>query len=285
MRWFGKKAKTARPRKAATLASRLRRLRRRGVRRSAIILAALAVVTALGWAVASDLPSRTVLAAENTIARIMVTARLTVHEIELTGRREAEQGDIVAALHLRADEAILNVDLGAARERLESLGWIAEAEVSRKLPSTILVRLTEREPFALWQRGGRIALIDRSGEIIAEDHLGRFTSLPLVVGEGGAETAAKLIDLIRTTPDLEVRVASLIRVSKRRWNVRFDNGVDLYLPEVGQVEAWRRLVALQRDDEILSRNLTHIDLRAADRAVIGVAPEIAARLRDPGERT
>jgi len=221
--------------------SELRRLRRRGVRRSAIILAALAVVTALGWAVASDLPSRTVLAAENTIARIMVTARLTVHEIELTGRREAEQGDIVAALHLRADEAILNVDLGAARERLESLGWIAEAEVSRKLPSTILVRLTEREPFALWQRGGRIALIDRSGEIIAEDHLGRFTSLPLVVGEGGAETAAKLIDLIRTTPDLEVRVASLIRVSKRRWNVRFDNGVDLYLPEVGQVEAWRRL--------------------------------------------
>jgi cell division protein FtsQ len=278
--------RTARPKPRPKAQSRRAwRLRRRAARRAAIVSLALGVVAATGWVLASGLPARAVEAAVTASDGLMVAAGLTVHNVELSGRREAAQADIVAALGLSADTPILHVDLAKARARLESLGWVGAAHVTRRLPSTIAVRLAEREPFALWQRGGRIAVIDRDGEIITRDGLTRFTDLPLVVGEGAAAAAAALIDLIRTAPDMSGHVEAAIRVGDRRWTLRLDSGTDIYLPEFGEADAWRRLVALEREDQILSRDITIIDLRAGDRAVIRLPPEIAARLRDPGERT
>ncbi len=215
----------------------------------------------------------------------LIQAGLTVREVRLTGRILADQSDIAAALELYTDQTIFDVDLKQARARLEDMGWIESARVSRRLPSTIEIHVVERKPFALWQVRRKLVLIDRTGETIVSTGLGRFTHLPVVVGDDAADHAAGLIDTLTMQPDLLERVDAATRVGRRRWNLRLANGVDIYLPEKGVADALRRLGSLQDEQGILDREVAVIDLRLADRLVVRMPPQVAARLREPGEDT
>jgi cell division protein FtsQ len=90
---------------------------------------------------------------------------------------------------------------GGARA-LEDIAWVESAHVERRLPGTILVRLTERQPFAIWQHQGRFAVIDRGGKVVTTEMLDAFGPLPLVVGAGADRAAARSYDLLMAHPDL-----------------------------------------------------------------------------------
>ena len=201
----------------------------------------------------------------------------------ITGRRTVGREDILSVLAVHHGDPILLFDVEAARVRLESLGWVESVAVSRRLPATIRVILVERRPFALWQNGGVVALIDREGATIADQALGEFSHLPLLVGADAAAHAGALMDALAGAPELLARVAAAIRVGGRRWDVRFDNGVAVRLPADNAAAAWRRLAELARRDDILGRDIVSIDLRLADRLIVRLAPGAAFRRRDPGE--
>ena len=262
-----------------------RRQRRRVLRLGISAVAAVVLIGFGGWGLSSNAPARLAAKAGEAADWAMISAGLTVREVKLTGRTWANQSDIVAALGLYADQTIFDIDLKGARARLEAMGWIESARVSRRLPSTLEVHIVEREPFALWQVRRRLVLIDRAGETILRKGLGRFTYLPVVVGEDAPDFAAELIDTLTGRPELLERVDAATRVGLRRWNLRFDNGVDVYLPEDGVAEAWRRLGALQDEQGILDREVAVIDLRLTDRLVVRMTPRVAARMREPGEDT
>ena len=273
-----KRAARARPEAA--------RLQRRRLVRLGISTVAAAVLIGIGgWALSSNAPARLATKVGEVSNWAMISAGLTVRDVNLSGRTWANQSDIVAALGLYADQTIFDIDLKGARARLEAMGWIESARVSRRLPSTLEVHIVERKPFALWQLRRRLVLIDRAGETILRKGLGRFTYLPVVVGEDAPDYAAKLIDILSQRPELLARVDAATRVGLRRWNLRFDNGVDVYLPEDGVAEAWRRLGALQDEQGILDREVAVIDLRLTDRLVVRMPPRVAARMRGPGEDT
>lgn len=273
-----KRAARARPEAA--------RLQRRRLVRLGISTVAVAVSIGIGgWALSSNSPARLATKVGEVSNWAMISAGLTVRDVNLSGRTWANQSDIVAALGLYADQTIFDIDLKGARARLEAMGWIESARVSRRLPSTLEVHIVERKPFALWQLRRRLVLIDRAGETILRKGLGRFTYLPVVVGEDAPDYAAELIDILSQRPELLARVDAATRVGLRRWNLRFDNGVDVYLPEDGVAEAWRRLGALQDEQGILDREVAVIDLRLTDRLVVRMPPRVAARMRGPGEDT
>ena len=265
--------------------SSLRRLWRPVRRLGLTVVAAAAPIGLVGWLWVSGAPGKIANEVGDATGRASMALGLVVTEVSLTGREEAGQADVVAALALAPEQQILSFDIEAARRRIEALGWVYRAHVGRRLPSTLEVVIEERLPFALWQRQGKVALIDRAGGVITGEGLGRFTALPLVVGRDANEHAAALIDVMGSAPHLRSRVEAAIRVGERRWTLRLDNGISVLLPEDGIAAAWRRLNALQRDDRILDRDVSEIDLRLADRLVIRVAPDLAARLREPGEQT
>lgn len=210
---------------------------------------------------------------------------LTVQEVHLSGRRQADQRLVIAALGARRDDPILTFDLTAARERLESVGWVRTANIARRLPSTIEVKLEEREPFALWQNRGELRLIDREGVVITGQDLGRYARLPMVVGDDAAKHAAALLDLLSNQPAVQARVEAAVRVGGRRWNLRLHNGVDVLLPELEAAQALQRLVLLDAEQKILERELLVIDLRVSDRLILRLAPDEMIRVREPGQNT
>ena len=216
---------------------------------------------------------------------ISAEAGLRVDDVVLSGRNHADAAEILAALDIERGSPILAMDMPAARARLESLGWIRSAEIARRLPDVVFVRVEERQPLALWQHDGRIALVDRLGEIIQRSGLEKFADLPLIVGDGAPEHAAQLIDLLQTYPAVASVIEAAVRVSKRRWNLRLRNGIDVRLPEQNISAALTRLDDFQREHALLDRDVVAVDLRVPDRLIVRVGRDSAPRPQSEGKDT
>jgi cell division protein FtsQ len=191
-------------------------------------------------------------------------AGLAVRDVYVEGRRRTPQEILRARLGIEIGMPILAIDPAATKERLERLGWIEQASVLRMLPDAVQIRLIERQPLALWQREGRFEVIDRRGVVIEDalsDHPEQYAHLRVLVGDDAPPSAAALFALLSTEPALSNRVVAATRVGERRWNLRLDNEIDVWLPEHDVLGAWRLLAQKAGDEALLDRAITLIDLR------------------------
>lgn len=212
---------------------------------------------------------------ENRIHGLGARQGLALASIEVTGRERQSKDSLLDALQISRGAPMLEIDLAAAQARLEALPWVRSAELERRLPDTLFIHLIEREPFAFWQKDGKLALIDRDGTAIAVPDIAQYGPLLVLVGDGAPAQATALKVLLDTEPDLARRVNAATRLGDRRWNLRFDSGVTVALPETGAESAWHRLAALERDRQVLDRAVALVDLRLPDRTVIRLAPGAA----------
>ena len=221
------------------------------------------------------------------IGDVAATLGLRVTNVVIEGRTKTPQVMLNAALGIRPGEPILSYSLSEARQRLESIKWVEHATVERRLPGTILVRLTERRPFAVWQTEGKFLLVDREGEVVADTEVAAFADqLPLVVGPGAPKHAAALMELLAAQPELMKRVVAAVRVAERRWNLRMTNGADVMLPEGAEALALARLTELHASQSLLDRPLAVVDLRLPDRLVVRPQPDKAdPKTQAQGRRT
>ena len=205
---------------------------------------------------------------------------LRVRDVVIEGRQKTPEGLLRAAIGVGTGDPILSYTVADARARNESIQWVQSATVTRQLPDTIVVKLVERRPFAVWQHDGKFVLIDREGQIVTDSDVGTFASqLPLVVGPGAPAAAAALIDALAAQPDIQARVTAAVRVGERRWNLRLNNGMDVLLPEGADVEALKRLADLQTAHALLDRPLQALDMRLPDRLVY--RPQPTTHAADP----
>lgn len=232
------------------------------------------VVLVIGMiAVHSAAPGGTLATLRDRIGGITGFAGLRVTDVVIQGRANTPEPLLRAALGVNKGDPILGFSVELARQRIESLSWVEQATVERRLPGTVVVYLKERRPFAIWQNQGKFVLIDRTGQLVANENVAEFRQLPLVVGPGAPAGAATLIDALTDRPELQKRVVAAVRVGERRWNLQLTNGTSVMLPEGHEVVALDRLMQLQQQHDLLDRPLAAIDMRLGDRLVLRPRPD------------
>lgn len=204
--------------------------------------------------------------------RATAEAGITLRDILVEGRQRAAAADLVAALGHRPGAPLLAIDPAAVRERLERVAWVESVAVERRFPDVLYLRITEREPMAVWQHNGRFSLVDRAGDVIVIDDVAAYPDLPFVVGADAPAHLPALLRVVARDPEMWGRVEAAVRVAGRRWNLRLDNGIDVRLPEDDMAAAWARLGALHRRHGLLARDITVVDLRIPDRLVVRLRP-------------
>jgi cell division protein FtsQ len=209
----------------------------------------------------------------------MADAGFRVRHVEVQGASAMATADIARAMGVYKDEPLLGLDLADLRRRVEKVGWVKEARIVRLLPDTLVVAVVERRQLAVWQHDGRQHVIDEHGQLIPEADPGRFTSLPLVVGEGGAQHAPEILPIIAQRPKLMTRMDALVRVDDRRWDLRLKDGSLIQLPASGEEEALMQLERLDQRSRILELGFDRIDLRNPD--VVTVRPRQIPHLNPP----
>jgi len=208
---------------------------------------------------------------------VIVKAGFVIERLTIEGQNRTSDQEIVRALELNARQSMLAFDSAAAQNKLESLPWVRHAQVMRLLPSRLHIVISEREPFAIWQRNGKTHLIDRDGVVIAPVNTAGYPELPLVVGAGAATEAGALHKLLDARLELKARVRAAVRVAGRRWNLQLNNGIEIRLPEENLAFAIGKIEELDREHGILSSRIAAVDLRLSDRVTIRLTKEAAAR--------
>lgn len=197
--------------------------------------------------------------------------------VDVTGNAESSQIDILQAVWMGGAATLPALDVASTRQAIEEMPWVESATVSKIYPNTLSVEIVEKAPYAVWQRGAELTVIDRDGGDIVPFSTTRFTELPLVVGTGADREAADLIDRIEIIPELTPRIRAYVLVAERRWDLHLTNGVVVKLPEVEPIEAAAELVRMDRDTQVLSRDIVSVDLRVPDRVVVKLTPEAKER--------
>ena len=81
-------------------------------------------------------------------------------------------------------------------------------------------------------------------------------------------------------PNIRSEVRASILVANRRWNLKLKNGIDVRLPEAAAEQGLATLAALDRDKQILTRDITAVDLRLADRVTVRLSDSAAQARED-----
>jgi cell division protein FtsQ len=274
-------AKVAVPKK---IAKRLPVSQARANRIAGLVFAAFLFAIGLIVLIALDIPAK----AERAMGVAIGKAGFRVSGYQISGLHHMARASIDDAVNdelSRAAEASGSsspsqalVDVGAIRRRLLRFGWIKDARVLRRLPDTLVIDIVERVPAALWQNQGRLALIDSEGVVLDRVPVDRMPDLPLLIGPGANAHSAELQRLMEPVPTLEPQLTSATWVGERRWDLNFQSGETLALPEGEKVagKALRKFAQLDKTTGLLGRGVLRYDLRIPDKMI--------ARLpRAPGE--
>jgi len=195
-------------------------------------------------------------------------AGMTVQNILIEGREYTDADLLRALINMQEGDPLLDFHPNEVQPLIEKISWIEKADVARRLPDTIYVRLHERKPFALWQHEGKVVVIDHTGHILTEEMRPIFKELFLVTGDDANEHAKEIIELLRTEPIILSESEAAMRVGERRWDLKLKNGMLVHLPEKDLGYAFRRLADEQSENDIFSRNISTIDLREPDRLIV-----------------
>jgi cell division protein FtsQ len=204
--------------------------------------------------------------------------------VEIKGAEHIRQLDVYNIAFDQPSTAMPLVDLEATRQRLLRFGWVRDARVSRRLPDTLVVDIVERRPAAIWQHNQKLALIDVDGVVLESVRLDAMPDLPLLIGPAANLHAAELARLIQAAPNLKPAMAGASWVGGRRWDLRFQSGEVLALPEgeVAARKALARFAGMDRSVQLLGKGYVRIDMRDPKRMLIRLpgdpgssVPEIA----------
>jgi cell division protein FtsQ len=217
-------------------------------------------------------------------------AGFTLQHVEVLGAHRVSRLDIYNVVSFQNSRPMPLVDLAEIRSQLLRFGWIREARVSRRLPDTLVIDIVEREPVAIWQNNRQLSLIDVDGVVLEPVRVDHMPNLPLVVGPDANRHIGGLGTLMQAAPRLRPQIAGATWVGQRRWDIRFQSGELLTLPE-GDDEARRaisRFAMMDQQDPLLGRGFARIDMRDPRRTYVRISREPGAIVPpaatpDPGQ--
>ena len=266
------RAKAKKPSKVAVpkrLAKRLPVDQARANKLAALVFGAFVLAIGVLVLIALDIPAK----AERAAGAAVGEAGFKVSGYQIVGLNHMNRAlvDAVVAEELRRTAAAAGsdkapqalVDVAEIRRRLLAFGWVQDARVSRRLPDSLVIDIVERKPAALWQNQGQLALIDQEGVVLDRVPVDKMPDLPLLIGPGANGQEQQLSRMMASVPSLKPQLSSATWVGSRRWDLNFQSGEVVSLPE-GDRDAESALVKFAQNDRssgLLGRGILRFDLR------------------------
>ena len=205
-------------------------------------------------------------------------AGFRVKSVDIQGLKQMDPRPVYDIALDQRTTAMPLVDVSGIRERLLQFGWVKDARVSRRFPDTLVIDIVERTPAALWQNDEGLSLIDAEGVVLDRVPVSRMPDLPLLVGKGANAQAVPLERLLDKVPALKAQLVSAKWIGQRRWDLSFQSGETVLLPE-GEAAATSALAKFAKMDKsagLLGRGILRFDLRIPGKMTVRLP-------REPGE--
>ena len=216
-----------------------------------------------------------------SLGEAMGEAGFRVRSVDVTGVQRMDSRPVFQIALDQKSMAMPLVDVAEIRAKLLRYGWVKDARVSRRLPDTLVIDIVEREPAALWQDAQKLSLIDADGVVLDKVKVSDMPDLPLLVGPGANAQSGGLNALLAEVPSLKPQLESANWIGGRRWDLVFQSGETVVLPE-GDADARQALAKFAKLDKsagLLGRGIKRFDLRIPGKMIVRLpqVPETAAK--------
>jgi len=202
----------------------------------------------------------------------MVHLGFTLEDVIVEGRMRTDKKQILKTLQLSRGMPLLSISPFDAKKKLENISWVKAARVERRLPDTLFIRISEKEPVAIWQNQNKIYLVDHDGELIEIKETSKYKELLLVTGHQAPRHVGKLISLLDKFPEIKTRVTAATHLRSSRWDIRLDK-IEVRLPEKDAEGALEYLLSLQNHHRFMEREIMTIDMRLPGQLILRLTPE------------
>jgi cell division protein FtsQ len=196
------------------------------------------------------------------------TGVVALDKLTVEGRYRTTRDALRNALQIKKGDNLFASDPWSIKRRLEALPWVRSATVERRFPATLVVKIVERTAVARYRDKTGMVLVDESGAIIAAPPEKEHEALILLSGDGAPASAASLVKLLEQHPALARNVVAAARQGQRRWDLTFDGGAVVRLPEGYEQAAVAKFAEFERLHALLARGAVTYDMRLPDRLTI-----------------
>ena len=240
-------------------------------RATTAVILTVAVGGIAAIAVMLDMPHRVGMAAGEAVGR----AGFSVKHIDVSGIDRMDRTSVYAVALDQKSIAMPLVDLEGVRQKLLKYGWVADARVSRRLPDTLAIEIVERKPAAVWQHSQQLTLVDANGVALEPVSLNAMPNLPLVIGPDANVQATALTALMDHAPQLKPVLDGAMWIGDRRWDLKFQSGETLLLPEgeAAAVAALKKFAELDAAQRLLGRGMARFDMRNPEQMAVLPGPK------------
>jgi cell division protein FtsQ len=206
----------------------------------------LVVLVAAGWQLYERIP-----------AEIMPIDNVKIEGTFVHLSREAIQQQLKQVL---AGD-YFTADIEAVRTSLLLLPWVQDATIRRQWPSTLQIRIIEREAVAYWSDD---SLLSDTGEVFTPKHMTKEMQIPVIKGPEGLhhKVWAFLLALHTELSAVGLDVDRLELDERRSWSMLLSNGVELQLGRNDtqrRVQRFVRVFSMQNAPKL--DDIKYIDLR------------------------
>lgn len=206
-----------------------------------------------------------------------------LEDVVVEGRKRTDKKQILEALRLERDQPLFMISVNEAKDKLEKLPWIKAVSVERRLPSSLIIRLSEKEPIAIWQNQGKTYLVDRDGSFVETRDVQKYKSLLYVTGQKAPSELGKLVEVLEKFPDVCGRITSATHLRHARWDLRLDGIIDVKLPEKNPEEALFAFLQFEKQHGLSQQGIQTIDMRLPDRWILRLKKDAALKKRTNGK--
>lgn len=133
------------------------------------------------------------------------TPRFAIEQVVVEGTRRLERSHVLSLAGVSLGQNVFALDVDKAERDLLQSPWIKRVRIQRRLPGTVAIELTEREPEALAAIGGATFIVSQEGEPFKQFGIGDPHDLPVITGLSAGELARdRRAELARLKEALEL---------------------------------------------------------------------------------
>ena len=191
---------------------------------------------------------------------------LKIKEIKIINNVLIEESEIKNKLEEIYKKNIFLLDKKDIEEPLKSINYFKKVEVKKKYPNTIIIKIFETEPVAVFYKNKAKYLLDSSSNLIIFENNMNFDKLPSIVGEGAKDHFMYFYNQLKKNNFPVENIKSFYYFQIGRWDLKLLDNKILKFPNENTEGAIKQSIELLDRKDFKNYNI--IDLRVNNKIIV-----------------
>lgn len=202
-----------------------------------------------------------------------------IKEVVFYGNKHLSEEEMKGLMGLRGNEDLMHVRCSLLAERLFQSPWVKSVSIRKEYPHRLLIKIIEAEPFALFETGDKVFIIDEGGRKLEELKGESAQFLPVISAHTAINpsTFSEAVSLIKAVGDIGMSGKQLKVTGVDSNKECLEMIIDGTVVRIGDGQYDEKLTRfLEIESEIKKRweSVAYIDLRFANRVVVKPLKEV-----------